>query len=171
MSIDEAQTKPVTATLGAPVVHTFRRTLSPEAFEASQLPRPSTSALEPLNMAAIPRPLCPNPRKRSLHGPQGPLDQEAPEILPASEGSWTGWKELKSSRADLQSYCAQRGHSLTWETLGRKKENGQDIWIERMTIAGKYQAVGESSARKRAQAAAAEAMIRSGVLEDFADNR
>lgn len=59
------------------------------------------------------------------------------------------------------------GYTLTWETLGSKRQHGQDIWRERMTIAGKYQAVGESSAKKRAQAAAAEAMIRSGVLEDF----
>lgn len=76
-----------------------------------------------------------------------------------------------SSRADLQNYCKVMSHTLTWETLGRKNATGQDIWIERVTVADKFQAVGESTARKRAQAAAAEAIIRSGVLTDFEQYR
>ena len=170
-SLDDAQTRPVTATLRAPVVHVEECVRLPGGTGAIEPSEPSTSALEPLDSTMIAPSVSLKTNKRSRSESQERADQGADQVPPVSTTSSNGWKELLSSRADLQGYCASRGHSLTWETLGRKRQNGQDMWTERMTIAGKYQALGQSSARKRAQAAAAEAMIRSGVLEDFADYR
>jgi dsRNA-specific ribonuclease len=125
--------------------------------------------LEPLGMTAIPPSEAVNPLKRCQPDAEQSSRESIQQISPVSESSSTGHRELLSSRADLQNYCHNKGHSLTWEALGCRRVDKQEIWAERVTVDGKYQAVGESSGRKKAQAAAAEAMIRSGVLEDFAD--
>jgi dsRNA-specific ribonuclease len=66
-------------------------------------------------------------------------------------------------------YCNAKNLSLVFQQVASKRIGKQDIRTEEVVVGGKYRAKGTATSRKKAQAAAAEALIRSGILSGFAE--
>lgn len=105
-----------------------------------------------------------NPLKRSR-----PDDDEHMLSSPVSEDDGTEQAVAKHAKADLALYCQNKNHSLIYESVGVRRVGSQEIWTERVTVAGVHVAEGHATSKKRAQASAARAIINSGVFTDIGE--
>jgi dsRNA-specific ribonuclease len=134
-------------TLG-PMVEIYKDSLKSKLSNISGLPRsspfPKTEEAEATGK---------NPLKRADYG--------CPPVEPPPH-----------SRADLIAYCQSKSFHIVVETVAKKplgKKGSQYEWVEAITVEGKWRAEGSGTSRKKSQAAAAEALKRSGLLPDYED--
>lgn len=67
-------------------------------------------------------------------------------------------------------FCRSRKLSIVYDTVSETRlESNQVKWIEAVTVDGRYRAEGTGTSRKKAQAAASEALMRSSILPGFDD--
>lgn len=110
-----------------------------------------------------------NPRKRRHSDETTEPESSGQSVSPTSDNGRQYPQQPRSSRADLQKYCDDKGWELDFVNVGHRRQGAQDIWTEQITVADQFRANGDGTGRKKAQAAACEALIRSGVLTDFAE--
>jgi len=76
-----------------------------------------------------------------------------------------------SSKADLVAYCEAKGYSIHFERLSTVRRSRQGLYTESVKVNDRWYAEERSTSVRKAQAAACQSIIQSGVLPGIKEFR
>lgn len=76
-----------------------------------------------------------------------------------------------SSKADLVAYCEAKGLSVRFERLSTCRRGNHEVYTESVKVNDRWYAEERSTSARKAQAAACQSIIQSGVLPGFQEFR